>query len=47
MCFVTTGIEAVKEWLYRWIPHVRVIEPDELRREMIEDLKKQKDLPGR
>ncbi|MBP8645970.1 MAG: WYL domain-containing protein [Syntrophobacteraceae bacterium] len=47
MRFVTTGIEAVKHWLYRWIPHVRVIEPDELRREMIEDLKKQKDLLGK
>lgn len=47
MRFVTTGIEAVKHWLYRWIPHVQVIEPDELRREMIDDLKKQKDLLGR
>lgn len=37
--FVTTGIETVKYWLYRWIPHVEVLEPDELRREMLNELK--------
>ena len=42
MRFVTTGIEAVKQWLYRWIPHIQVIEPDELRREMLDDLKAQR-----
>lgn len=39
--FVTTGIEAVKFWLYRWIPHVRVVEPEELRVEMIGELRLQ------
>lgn len=34
----TTGIEAVKHWLYRWAPHVRVIEPEELRLEMLKEL---------
>lgn len=36
---VTAGIEAVKHWLYRWVPHVRVIEPEELRLEMLHELK--------
>jgi predicted DNA-binding transcriptional regulator YafY len=39
--FVTKGIEAVKYWLYRWIPHVRVIEPEELRVEMLGELRLQ------
>jgi len=39
--FVTTGIEAVKFWLYRWIPHVRVIEPEELKVEMLGELRLQ------
>ncbi|NLI80385.1 MAG: WYL domain-containing transcriptional regulator [Deltaproteobacteria bacterium] len=34
MTFTTTGMEALKHWLFRWIPHVRVIEPEELRQEM-------------
>jgi predicted DNA-binding transcriptional regulator YafY len=39
--FNTLGTEAVKYWLYRWIPHVRVVEPEELRREMHKELKLQ------
>ncbi len=35
---MTTGIEAVKYWLYRLIPHVRVIEPEELKVEMLGEL---------
>ncbi len=38
---MTRGIEAVKYWLYRWIPHVRVIEPEELRVEMLGELRLQ------
>jgi len=41
MRFTTTGLEALKHWLFRWIPHVRVIEPEELRLEMLEALKAQ------
>ena len=41
MSLVTTGIEAVKHWLYRWVPHVRVIEPEELRLQMLHELKMQ------
>lgn len=41
LSLVTTGIEAVKYWLYRWVPHVRVIEPEELRLEMLHELKVQ------
>lgn len=42
--FYTLGIEAVKYWLYRWIPYVRIIEPDELRKDMLKDLQLQQDL---
>jgi predicted DNA-binding transcriptional regulator YafY len=44
--FETLGIEAVKYWLYRWIPHVRVMAPAKLRDEMVEDLKMQERLLG-
>ena len=37
----TTGLDALKYWLLRWIPHVSVIEPEELRLEMLEALKAQ------
>ena len=39
--FETSGLEALKYWLYRWIPHVKVVSPPSLREEMIEDLKRQ------
>ena len=39
--FNTLGTEAVKYWLYRWIPHVRVVEPSGLREEMYGELKLQ------
>lgn len=39
--FKTTGLQAVKHWLYRWTPHVRVMEPEELRSEMFRELKVQ------
>ena len=41
MRFRTTGLDALKYWLFRWIPHVSVIEPEELRLEMLEALKAQ------
>jgi predicted DNA-binding transcriptional regulator YafY len=42
--FKTLGTEAVKYWLYQWIPHVRVVEPEELRKEMHKELKLQSKL---
>ena len=39
--FETSGLEALKYWLYRWIPHVKVVSPEKLRKEMIEDLRTQ------
>lgn len=39
--FETSGLEALKYWLYRWIPHVKIVSPDWLREQMIEDLRRQ------
>lgn len=41
MSFTTTGVEAIKYWLYRWIPYFRVVSPVWLRDQMIEDLEAQ------
>jgi hypothetical protein len=41
MRFATCGVDAVKYWLYRWIPYVRVIKLDHLRRAMLKDLRRQ------
>jgi hypothetical protein len=38
MRLTTCGVDAVKYLLYRWIPYVRVIKPDHLRKEMLKDL---------
>lgn len=40
----TSGINAVKSWLYRWIPHFQVIRPRFLRDEILSEIKKQKRL---
>jgi len=40
--FVTSGTEGLKYWLYRWTPHFKVVRPEQLRLEMIEDLELQK-----
>lgn len=39
--FETTGREAFKFWLYRWIPHIQAITPAELRNEILAELKEQ------
>jgi predicted DNA-binding transcriptional regulator YafY len=40
--FVTSGIEGLKYWLYRWTTHFKVVRPATLRQEMMEDLEVQK-----
>ena len=46
--FETTGLEALKYWLYRWIPHVKVVSPEALKEEMMQDLQAQlNNLPNR
>ena len=37
----TSGIDAVKSWLYRWIPHFRVIRPGFLIDEILFEIKEQ------
>jgi predicted DNA-binding transcriptional regulator YafY len=37
----TPGTEALKSWLYRWIPHFQVIQPKLLKNEMAMETKKQ------
>jgi len=41
--FLTSGTEGLKYWLYRWTPHFRVVRPEQLRIEMVEDLAKEKE----
>ncbi len=38
ICFKVTGTEGVKNWLYRWLPGVEVIAPEELRKLVVEEL---------
>jgi hypothetical protein len=40
----TSGLDAVKSWLYRWIPHFQVIQPEFLHDEILCEIKKQKRL---
>ncbi|MCE5335127.1 MAG: WYL domain-containing protein [Desulfobacteraceae bacterium] len=42
--FTTTGLEGMKQWLYRWMPHIRVVAPESLRKTMMEDLDEQREL---
>ena len=37
--FKVNGIEGIKQWIYRWIPYVEVVEPIELREEVRYELK--------
>ena len=39
--FTVNGIEGIKSWIYQWIPHVEVIEPEELRRIVRKELKEE------
>jgi len=36
--FKVNGLEGIKPWIYMWLPHVEVVEPEELIREMRSDL---------
>lgn len=40
LTFNVSGIDEIKWWLYSWIPHVKVLYPEELREQLIGDLKK-------
>lgn len=31
LTMTTNGIEGIKQWIYRWLPHVEVVAPDSLR----------------
>jgi len=37
--FTVNGADGIKNWLYRWIPHVEVISPDWLRETVRDELK--------
>jgi predicted DNA-binding transcriptional regulator YafY len=39
--FTVNGLEGIKQWIYRWIPYVEVVEPKELIDDMKSDLKKE------
>lgn len=41
LTFTVSGTEEIKWWLYSWIPHVEVIEPQSLREKIIDELKTQ------
>jgi predicted DNA-binding transcriptional regulator YafY len=38
--FTINNIEGLKRWLYQWIPHVKVVSPEDLRADFTADLKK-------
>ena len=38
--FRVNGLDGISRWIYRWLPHVEVIAPPELKEKMKEDLKK-------
>jgi predicted DNA-binding transcriptional regulator YafY len=37
--FNVKGIEGIKEWIYRWLPHVEVVAPKKLKEAIKQDLK--------
>jgi predicted DNA-binding transcriptional regulator YafY len=39
MRFVVNGIEEIKQWIYRWLPYIEIVEPKELREEVRNELK--------
>lgn len=39
MRFKVNGTEGIKQWIYRWIPHVEIVEPKELKDEIKKELK--------
>jgi predicted DNA-binding transcriptional regulator YafY len=46
ICFDTSGIDAVKSWLYRWVPYFQVIQPKFLLEEILYEIKRQERLLG-
>ncbi len=40
MAFTVNGYEGIKQWIYRWMPHVTVKKPAPLKKEIIGDLQK-------
>jgi len=38
MRFTVNGLTGIKKWIYQWIPHVKVIAPDELKEAFVTDL---------
>jgi predicted DNA-binding transcriptional regulator YafY len=40
MRFEVNGTDGIKPWIYRWIPYVEILEPEELRYEIKADLKR-------
>lgn len=40
LTFSVNGIEGIKQWAYKWLPYVEVVEPEELKVELLEDLTK-------
>ena len=38
LTFSVNGIEGIKQWVYKWLPYVEVVEPEELKVELLEDL---------
>jgi predicted DNA-binding transcriptional regulator YafY len=40
LSFKVSGIFEIKQWIYRWLPHVEVVSPRELKEEIRADLKK-------
>lgn len=38
MRFKVNGIQGIKQWTYKWLPHVEVVEPKELKKEIVEEL---------
>jgi predicted DNA-binding transcriptional regulator YafY len=38
LTFTVNGIEGIKQWIYKWLPYVEVIEPEELKVILLEDL---------
>jgi predicted DNA-binding transcriptional regulator YafY len=39
MSFRVNGIEGIKQWIYRWIPNVEVVEPKKLKNILNHDLR--------
>jgi proteasome accessory factor B len=38
LTFTVNGIEGIKQWIYKWLPYVEIVEPEELKATLLEDL---------